>query len=30
MDQAQLLALGQDLLLLIAPLVAQGAIQKFR
>jgi hypothetical protein len=28
MDQAQLLALGQDLLLLISPLVAQGAIQK--
>lgn len=28
MDQAQLLALGKDLLLLISPLVAQGAIQK--
>jgi hypothetical protein len=28
MDQAQLLALGQDLLLLLSPLVAQGAIQK--
>lgn len=28
MDQAQLLALGKDLLLLISPLLAQGAIQK--